>query len=91
MKFKQFGLVLAVFIAINSIAQEKKYKLHTVAFYNFENLFDTIKGPNYDEEYLPVKGWTSKNYNKKLEKEVNKQLQELREKDKHDILILENL
>lgn len=67
MKFKQLGLVLAVFIAINSIAQEKKFKLHTVAFYNFENLFDTINGPNYDEEYLPVKGWTSKNYNKKLD------------------------
>ena len=67
MKFKIFSLVLASFIAINSIAQEKKFKLHTVAFYNFENLFDTIKGPNYDEEYLPSKGWTSENYNKKLD------------------------
>ena len=42
--------------------------VHTVAFYNFENLFDTINDPDtYDEEYTPVNGWTKKNYKKKLD------------------------
>ena len=61
---------VVVFIALLSIslasAQEKKYKVHTVAFYNLENLFDTVKGPNFDEEYLPRNGWTSQKYKKKL-------------------------
>ncbi len=50
-------------------AQSKKYIVHTVAFYNFENLFDTIKGTNYDEEWLPdgLQNWTSKKYNQKLQ------------------------
>lgn len=69
MKIKHFIAVSLVVLSIsNAVAQEKKYKMHTVAFYNFENLFDTIKDPvNYDEEYTPVKGWTSKNYKKKLQ------------------------
>lgn len=69
MKIKHFMAVLLVVLSIkNGVGQEKKYKMHTVAFYNFENLFDTIKDPvNYDEEYTPVKGWTSKNYKKKLQ------------------------
>lgn len=68
MKLKHLGLFLATFIAINSFSQEKKFKLHTVAFYNFENLFDTIKDPvKYDEEYTPSRGWTSANYKKKLD------------------------
>jgi hypothetical protein len=50
-------------------AQEKKYIVHTVAFYNLENLFDTINNPNNDEEWLPdgAQHWTSKKYNKKIE------------------------
>ncbi|MFD2892168.1 endonuclease/exonuclease/phosphatase family protein [Flavobacterium chuncheonense] len=69
MKMKQTLLFIVVFLTLNlAIGQNKKFKLHTVAFYNLENLFDTIKDPiNYDEEYTPVKGWTSKNYKKKLE------------------------
>ena len=39
--------VLFATIAVN--AQSKKYIIHTVAFYNFENLFDTINGSNNDE------------------------------------------
>jgi hypothetical protein len=47
----------------------KKYQIHTVAFYNFENLFDTINGPNNDEEWLPTgtQNWTGKKYKKKLD------------------------
>ena len=34
-----------------SHAQEKrKFKIHTVAFYNVENLFDTINDPNKNEQ-----------------------------------------
>ena len=69
MKIKHFLIVFIVFFAINNVtAQDKKFKIHTVAFYNFENLFDTINDPiTYDEEYLPNKGWTNKNYRKKLD------------------------
>lgn len=60
-------LLLFVFFA-KSYAQEKKFAIHTVAFYNFENLFDTINNPNNDEEWLPsgTQNWTSKKYRQKL-------------------------
>jgi endonuclease/exonuclease/phosphatase family metal-dependent hydrolase len=50
-------------------AQTKKYIIHTVAFYNFENLFDTINDPDtYDEEWTPAgkQKWTYDKYQKKL-------------------------
>jgi hypothetical protein len=60
-------LVLAV--SPKSFAQTKKFKIHTVAFYNFENLFDTINDPEtFDEDWTP-KGsqhWTFAKYQKKL-------------------------
>ena len=34
-------------------AQGKSYQVACVGFYNLENLFDTIDGPNKDEEFLP--------------------------------------
>lgn len=40
-----------------------------VAFYNVENLFDTLNNPNTnDEDYLPygIHAWNSKRYNKKI-------------------------
>ena len=70
MKIKKFILFLVVASTILvANAQEKKYKVHTVAFYNFENLFDTINNPNNDEEWTPagIQRWTSKKYNQKLE------------------------
>ncbi len=45
-------LFLSLFITIN--AQEKKFKIHTIAFYNLENLFDTINDPNKFDEYSPI-------------------------------------
>ena len=45
-------LFLSVFFNIN--AQEKKFKIHTVAFYNLENLFDTINDPTKFDEYSPI-------------------------------------
>lgn len=39
-----------------------------IAFYNLENLFDTIDGPNDDAEYLPqsARNWNSQKYQSKL-------------------------
>lgn len=69
MKIKNFIAAFIVVFAINNgLAQNKKFKMHTVAFYNVENLFDTINDSDtYDEEYTPVNGWTKKNYEKKLD------------------------
>lgn len=70
MKIKNLITVLFVFYSsFGFYAQQKKYIVHTVAFYNFENLFDTIKGTNYDEEWLPkgLQRWTSEKYKQKLE------------------------
>ena len=46
---------LFFFSLINLNAQEKrKFKVHTVAFYNVENLFDTINNPNKFDEASPI-------------------------------------
>ena len=57
MKLKHYISFLIVILSITTgFCQEKKFKVHTVAFYNFENLFDTINDPDtYDEEYTPFK------------------------------------
>ncbi|WNH13782.1 endonuclease/exonuclease/phosphatase family protein [Thalassobellus suaedae] len=52
LKFFILSLFLCVFININ--AQEKIFKIHTIAFYNLENLFDTINDPNKLDEYSPM-------------------------------------
>lgn len=69
MKIKFLLPALIVVLATNmGISQEKKFAIHTVAFYNLENLFDTINDPiTFDEEYLPANGWTQDNYKKKLD------------------------
>jgi hypothetical protein len=62
-------LSVSLFSVTNGRAQQKKYLIHTVAFYNFENLFDTINDPNtYDEEWTPtgMQRWTFDKYQKKL-------------------------
>jgi len=64
------SIVLILFFFLSVSAQEKKYILNTVAFYNVENLFDTIDDPNntWDEARTP-KGedkWTDKKYEIKL-------------------------
>ena len=42
--------IISVFSINFSFAQEKKYKIHTIAFYNVENLFDTINDVNKNDE-----------------------------------------
>lgn len=69
MRIKKLIVVFFVFFAIINVnGQSKKYNIHTVAFYNLENLFDTINGPNNDEEWLPngAMNWTGKKYKQKL-------------------------
>lgn len=62
------GLIMLL-ATIGVTAQEKKFKVHTIAFYNVENLFDTINDPKInDEEWLPygLQKWTGPKYRKKL-------------------------
>ena len=51
-----FSLLLFPVICHNLIAQESKrnFKIHTVAFYNLENLFDTINDINKNDEASPM-------------------------------------
>jgi len=54
-----------------SLFNTKSKNLFTVAFYNLENLFDTINDPNtLDDEYTPEgeKRWTYSRYAKKIHK-----------------------
>lgn len=71
MRIKNF---IALFVVLSSMniakAQDKKFKVQTIAFYNLENLFDTINNPDViDEEYTPTgtQNWTSEKYKKKLQ------------------------
>ena len=51
------------------IAPKEKYIARTIAFYNLENLFDTIDDPKiHDEDFTPEGRniWTSERYQKKL-------------------------
>jgi hypothetical protein len=63
-----FGLLLVLGTS-PLFPQNKKFKIHTVAFYNFENLFDTINDPDtFDEEWTPdgLQRWTKAKYQTKL-------------------------
>jgi len=58
---KKSILYLLLVLNITLIAQKKAYQISTIAFYNLENLFDSIDDPNiFDEEYTPdgKKYWT---------------------------------
>lgn len=51
--------------------KKKKPNLHTIAFYNLENLFGTTDDPNtLDDDFTPkgFKKWTPKRYKKKIYK-----------------------
>ena len=64
------SIILILFFFLSVSAQEKKYILNTVAFYNVENLFDINDDPNngWDEARTPEgeDKWTEKKYNIKL-------------------------
>lgn len=52
---KNLFIALFLLIAINVWSQEKKhFKIHTIAFYNLENLFDTINDTTKFDEASPI-------------------------------------
>ncbi|WP_152286188.1 endonuclease/exonuclease/phosphatase family protein [Flavicella marina] len=53
MKLKTATLLM-VFVCFLTFSQGHTYKIHTVAFYNLENLFDTINEPNTNDEASPI-------------------------------------
>ncbi|MDO6601381.1 endonuclease/exonuclease/phosphatase family protein [Arenibacter palladensis] len=63
-------LFVAFFTISGVLSQEAKtYKIRTVAFYNLENLFDTINDPlTLDDVRTPVgkDNWTTERYNQKV-------------------------
>lgn len=54
--------------ALLSGSNQQTVKPFRVAFYNLENLFDTVDGPNDDAEFLPnsANAWNGDRYNSKL-------------------------
>ncbi|KAB1069826.1 endonuclease/exonuclease/phosphatase family protein [Tamlana haliotis] len=70
MPYSKFIIYLLIFSFFNTgQAQEKQFKIHTLAFYNLENLFDTINDPNKFDEYSPmmeIKTHRKKAYEQKL-------------------------
>lgn len=46
--------LLLVFSFFISYSQTKNYRIHSVAFYNLENLFDTINNPDTNDEASPM-------------------------------------
>lgn len=69
---KCFLLCILIFItSLQIIAQRSENKLYSVAFYNVENLFDTIHDANKnDAEFLPMGRyeWGTKKYTSKLKR-----------------------
>lgn len=47
-------LVFTLFFFVGYAQEKKKFKVHTIAFYNLENLFDTINDPNKFDEASPI-------------------------------------
>lgn len=72
---KTFFLTLCAIIISSSLSAQK---VERIAFYNVENLFDTINGPNKDEEFLPdaKRQWDTKRYFTKI-KHINQVICEL--------------
>ncbi|MFP5471257.1 MAG: endonuclease/exonuclease/phosphatase family protein [Bacteroidia bacterium] len=66
---KSMFLVILFSIATLIAVGQKTQKVGVVAFYNLENLFDTIDGTNNDAEFLPNGSfaWGTMKYNNKLE------------------------
>jgi len=70
MRIEKLFLALVLFISFNSYSQEKSFEIRTVAFYNVENLFDTINDPKkFDDDRTPdgKDKYTSKTYWDKID------------------------
>ena len=67
MSLKNLSFIALFLVAFNLTAQDKP--IGVVAFYNLENLFDTVDDPEInDEEYMPEgeKEWDEEKYQNKL-------------------------
>lgn len=65
----QFLSILMMIGCCFGVSAQKKHLVRTVAFYNVENLFDTINNPHkYDDDRTPTgkDHWTSAIYNDKI-------------------------
>lgn len=65
---KKYLLICLALLSLSTVAQQKK-EVYPIAFYNVENLFDTKRDPNIqDEDFTPSgrNNWTEDKYNKKL-------------------------
>lgn len=66
----KYGLWIPLFLALNtSLSSQKAFEVACVAFYNFENLFDTLDSPDTDDfEFTPAGPnlYNSKVYSEKL-------------------------
>lgn len=65
MKIKKFiALFVVLFATLSANAQAKKYNVHTVAFYNLENFYDTINDPaTRDDEWVYSRDYYLKKQN----------------------------
>ncbi len=66
---KKILLAFFLFFTVFQGFSQKKYKISCIAFYNLENLFDTIDEPGVrDEEFTPqgAKHWNTQKYYHKL-------------------------
>src|SRR5690606_7430968 len=71
MKMLFLTLAVTILMLSHAFSQKKTYKIRTIAFYNVENLFDTINDPlKFDDDRTPDgrDQWTSKNYKDKVHK-----------------------
>ncbi|MBQ0116072.1 MAG: endonuclease/exonuclease/phosphatase family protein [Bacteroidales bacterium] len=65
---KLFLLAMVALLLVPAIAQDRKYNMYGVMFYNLENLFDTINtNGTYDLEFSPqgARQWNNDKYWKK--------------------------
>ncbi len=79
MKFLHLTLFFIFITCFESYSEQKKFKFHTIAFYNLENLFDTINDTSKRDEASPImemKLNRSEVYNKKI-KNLSKVISEI--------------
>ena len=69
-----FLLLPTAFLLQAAFAQQgdTRYVPRCIGFWNLENLYDTLDGPNDDAEYLPAaaKQWNTERYERKLQHEA---------------------
>ncbi|MEH6405669.1 MAG: endonuclease/exonuclease/phosphatase family protein [Leeuwenhoekiella sp.] len=70
MKNAIFLLIYLILSCSSLFAQQRSFRIVTVGFYNFENLFDTLNDPlTFDDDRTPdgKDHWTEANYKDKLQ------------------------